>query len=106
MGIIICKKHGRQDFLQVCEHIYQAHLEGIKKEINSIPSINLHVCNFCFEKYGKEYFRELNLTDFIDSFKKEESTQEKEIWEFYEKIERRTICHKCFQLSIFEKTVE
>ena len=57
MGITICKKHGRQGFDQICEHIETKFKEGIYPEAYRLKFWEIIlICEVCWKNYDIEKF--------------------------------------------------
>lgn len=101
MGIILCKKHGRQGFKEVCEHIHQEYKNDIyyknrKFELGELYFIE--VCEDCWQKHNLDKFRhfaEVPFDELLDMDEEKANLMEDEWTKIYNSINRRGLCIQC-----------
>jgi hypothetical protein len=101
MTLFLCKKHGRQGFIEVCEHINSELSSNIFCENKPLTFwSNVYACDACWQNFeidkfenhpelkGKEYS---NIDDGFD----ENGLAFKGYYEVYNQLNRNTWCAKC-----------
>lgn len=101
MGIIHCKKHGKQGFIEVCEHIHDEYKNDIYHKPRRFTSGNLYfieVCDICWQKYDLDrfqHFSEISLDEFLDLDNEKAKSLKDEWRNVYDSVNRRGWCVQC-----------
>lgn len=97
MGVIKCHKHGRQRFLETCEHIATAVKNGAFPATNTVPLLNLKLCDRCFEKANLKGYKPSNAKEFLDLPIEAAQLLEAKLEKIYAETHRHAICLKCIE---------
>lgn len=97
MGVTYCKKHGKQSILEICVHIFESIQTKNALEIIDIPSINMKVCKNCIQGIEIGNYKDFTILDFLSLKGKQAEIIDEKLFLFYDSINRRTICLKCFK---------
>lgn len=101
MGVIICRKHGRQGFDEVCGHLHELYERGLyspgrKFRLGGVYVIR--VCDQCWARHDLdrfERFSAMDVDEFLDLSDEEIEPIEKEWQKVYEAVGRRLWCLRC-----------
>lgn len=62
---MVCEIHGRQNFHEVCEHIWQALEDGIIPEMEELPIYSTKLCAKCYSDHNVKQLVRLTTEEFI-----------------------------------------
>lgn len=101
MGRIICEKHGKQGFREVCEHIHYEYLQNIYREHSEFilgEFYTITVCELCWKNQDLERFQnfaEISFDDFLDLEEEKAKPMEDKWSQVYNSVNRRAWCVQC-----------
>jgi hypothetical protein len=101
MTLIRCDNHGRQGFIEVCEHINSELSSNLFCEHKLLKFWgNVYACDACWQSFNFDKFEnhpELNGKDFwgIDDEFDENSLAFKDYYNIYSQLKRNCWCVKC-----------
>src|SRR5580698_8845151 len=97
MGIMICSKHGRSGFVEVCTHVARDLDQGQYGEYESLSLMgNLILCRGCYTTTGFDNFRQYSDSSGINDLSRFTDAIIGDFEAAYEKLEERRIyCVEC-----------
>lgn len=101
MGIILCKKHGKQGFSEVCGHIDTEYKQDIcnKHRVFGLAEMfEMLVCNECWKHHNLDRFQtfsEMTENEFFDLEEERANQIVKEWSDVYNNVNRRGWCLQC-----------
>lgn len=111
MGIMLCKKHGRQGFSEVCGHIDAEYRQGIYREHREFcigEFYGILICEECWKRVDVDKFQpylEMSQDEFLDLDDEEVKPIEDEWSEIYNSVSRQIWCLKCISEITTKKTL-
>lgn len=95
MGLVICNKHGKQGFFEVCEHIYADLNKDIYPEMKELSLLRVKVCDDCYDRNKISELPQISLYDVLEN---PEAVSEEEAglaYSKYKQIKRFCFCRIC-----------
>lgn len=98
MGIILCKKHGRQFFHHTCKHIYKDFTKGNYIAMVEFPVLLMKVCEACYAKEKLSKYKSYTIDKLLSLPEGEALKIENELSEKYDRLkDRACICKECMK---------
>lgn len=101
MGIILCQKHGRQGFYEVCEHIddkYKQDIYSHHRNFRLGSFYGIRICDECWKTHDLDNFQEfseIDMEEFLD-LPDEIAKKTEDKWnKVYDSINRCCWCIQC-----------
>lgn len=101
MGVIMCKKHGKQFFLEVCEHIHNRVIENRDIVIHKLP-LNIFICGNCKENLKTNKLGNHTIEEILKMAESDYLKYESKFVNIYDKINRIAICKECLNEKGFK----
>ena len=109
MTLILCKKHGTQGFVEVCEHIdSELRSDVFHKHKQLTFWCNVYACDDCWQKFDIANFEnhpELTGRYFYDDEYDENGSAFQGYNKIYSRLNRKSWCTKCLR-EIQDKMIE
>ncbi len=93
MGVIICKRHGRNGITHTCKHIKEAFKANIDIKIKQLQVLKTQVCLECWDTYNLENIAHYE-NDNIINLSEEELDK---IESYHKKIPEEILCYGCYK---------
>ena len=95
MGIILCRKHGEQFFIEVCRHYFDAFDQDIIIDSSDKNPLHIKICRTCYEELSFKEIENISLEKLIGLPPSKITKIESLIHQKYDLLETRAICSKC-----------